>query len=138
MRGIVGEIEKERQIGRFGTMGTEIVAGPFGKKIGRMPRRIDLLLIFPHVVNAVTPMIPEIIHHIAEKTMKKQKPTRVWNVGTIQTQVPLSHQSRLIPGLGQTSGEQLNLRIEVAPGVPGMRPNDPGDPDLVRVTAGQQ
>ena len=136
MGGIVGKIEEKRLVA--GPPLHQIVDRPLGEKIGGMPGRLDRLLVETHAVHAAAGVKVIVVHPVAQKAVKQVESALVGEIGRFQAQMPLADQGGVVTGLLQQTGQQRDLRVQVAPIPLGLRANVSRDSYQVRIPPAQQ
>src|SRR5690606_34669579 len=133
---VVSEIQKE-WLPRPRCSLVEIVNGPRGEEIRRMPRGINDSRVVTHIVVSLPAMRRIAVHHVAEKAVKEIKPALVRRVGAFETQIPLADEGRRVTDLAQLICQSRRGWIQIAPRVRGLGSNDAGHSDAVGKSAGQ-
>ena len=78
VRGIVGEVEKERRF--FLRFRTDVVDSPLAKEIRRMTFRLDDLRVLSHPVHTTSQMRVVVIHHVGQEPVKEIESSIIGNV----------------------------------------------------------
>ena len=103
-----------------------------------MAFRSNYLIIKSHVIIPVSQMRLIIIHHIAQKTLKKIEATVVGQVGRFESQMPFPDHDRFVIGRFHHLGQGNYRWQKVSPAICFVGTDNARNSDLVWITTAHQ
>ena len=103
-----------------------------------MAPRVNLPAVEPHVINPMAAMLIVIVHHIAKVAAKMIEPVIVRRIGRFQTQMPFTHNRRVIAGGLQDLRQKHRMRRDISPVALNMRTDNTRHTNQIGVSSRKQ